>query len=153
MLYLLLVTMTPEGQGRTARALEHFNRGQGGTPLFRAILGRFRLGAAVPPPPTRIKGRAPGRRPRVMGSARSVLLSLGADPRQRVRAGDIDWTPLAVAVAIRAIDLVDLLVMHGANVNARWPPVDLSRDAHPVQSGCARGTGTAPLMLAASLGV
>jgi len=83
-----------------------------------------------------------------------ALLALGADPNERLHDGGLDWTPLAMAIALHHAGLVDLLVAHGADVNARWcTPVDLSRDAHPVPDpGCAPGTGMTALLLAASQG-
>src|SRR5438067_12147094 len=90
-----------------------------------------------------------------LGAERTrALLALGTDSNERLHVGSIDWTPLALAVAVRGADLVEMLVNYGADVNARWcMPVYFGRDAVPsAPAGCTKETGMTALMFAAMRG-
>jgi ankyrin repeat protein len=165
MLYLLLGVAFPEPKGRAAHALIYLTervprftppRPWQQTALARAIVGDLAATPFSPPPPSSPNPRGPTKRDghHSFGADRTrVLLVLGADPNEQLR-GTADWSPLALAIGVDGVDLVEMLVGYGADVNARWcAPVDFSRDAHVVRpSGCAVDNGTTPLMSAAMRG-
>jgi ankyrin repeat protein len=82
-----------------------------------------------------------------------LLLGLGADPNQHLTWGNVDWTPLAIAVLQDNPAAVRTLVEHGADPNARWC-VSVDKDASRRTRGaaCNPNNGFTPLMYAASLG-
>jgi ankyrin repeat protein len=87
------------------------------------------------------------------GGARKLdlLLSVGADPNQRV-TGKADWPPLAVAIRNRDAQSASVLLAHGADPNARWcSPVVYPFDTKPqsTPSGCDSAHGRTALMWAA----
>jgi ankyrin repeat protein len=82
------------------------------------------------------------------------LLALGADPNERL-TGNVDWTPLGLAVKSGDSEVVEVLLRRGADANARWcVPLALDANWHPLQmeAGCVLARGITPLMAAASLG-
>ena len=167
--YLLLSAIVP--RGTRADALAYINRRDprdlyagpwDDTPLTRAIIGADGRVALPPPPPLppaplpgleRLRGLAPTYRSDRVGRVRA-LLALGADPNQRLTDG-VDWTPLALALTVGDPDVVEVLLVRGADANARWcVPVALDANRHParMEPGCVVARGITPLMAAAALG-
>jgi ankyrin repeat protein len=120
------------------------------TPLSRALHHTGQFYTAPPPPLPRDRiGRTTSWHERV-----AIVLSLGADPNQRLSRDGVDWTPLGLAISSRAEPLVQTLLDAGADPNARWC-VQMFRAEHnaPWQKypGCRPEAGVTPLMWAASL--
>jgi len=81
-----------------------------------------------------------------------LILDLGADPNERLTWGNVDWTPMAIAIHRYDFRAVKTLLEHGADPNARWcVSVDeqANRRTHP--EGCTLSSGLTPLMSASSL--
>lgn len=122
------------------------------TPLSRAI---FELPPPPPLPPPAPTSRANPVKP-ASPSPRAgrvkALLRIGADPNQRL-SGVVDWTPLALAVTVRDVEVAEVLLKKGSDPNARWcSPVTWDREALDAATGCQRQRGLTPLMWAAYLG-
>jgi len=81
-----------------------------------------------------------------------AVLSLGADPNERITLGGADWPPLAMTIHAGEARAVQHLLEYGADVNARWcVPIDRQpiAAARAPEPGCTLATGTTPLMWAA----
>jgi ankyrin repeat protein len=160
----------PDEAGRAEKTLQLLNEFAGNasspipwndTALSRALIpgGSHGYVSAPPPPPppgvdddhyaqdhiyfTRVPGRV------------KALLTLGADPNERITLGGADWPPLAMAVQVRASRAIDHLLDHHADVDTRfcvpidWRPIAFARRPEP---GCTRANGFTPLMWAARVG-
>src|SRR4051812_25411147 len=113
-LYLLLTSMFPDSATRSARALSYINLRRSNEPfprwweptaLMAAIAGVD--GHWMPPPRPASAYPVPAHRdfvgPSFEADRVKVLLALGADPNERPPTG-VDWTPLAVAIAVHGAD-------------------------------------------------
>jgi ankyrin repeat protein len=78
----------------------------------------------------------------------SVILSLGADPNERLTAS-VDWTPLALALAHHDIGAVRFLLQNGASPNLGWCADLVTRQA---AAGCTKANAPTPLMWASKMG-
>jgi ankyrin repeat protein len=167
--YLLLSSIVPHGTRADALAYisrrnprDPFEGPWDDTPLTRTVVGAIG-GVMLPPPPPpsqapasgfeRLRGLNPTYASDRVGRVRA-LLALGADPNERL-TGNVDWTPLGLAVKSGDSEVVEVLLRRGADANARWcVPLALDANWHPLQmeAGCVLARGITPLMAAASLG-
>jgi hypothetical protein len=172
-MYLLLGAKFPPAAGTAPEALHYLNERvppsyrhgpSNQTALTRAIAGHsfgdgFWLSPPPPPPVPSPRSPAVPSRPSVRRSDRvervGVLLSLGADPNQRLSWEGVDWTPLGLGVASRDVHVAEKLLAYGADANARWcVPIEFVKatERSKAPSQCTRESGVTPLMFAASLG-
>lgn len=155
----LLPAMFPASATRNADALKFFNRplpifGPPGpweeTALTRAI-------AAGPVPPVVLPTEKDTTKPRWAKSPAAdrvrFLLEIGANPNQRLTWGEVDWTPLSLALSTRDSAVVALLLDHRADPNGRWCARTVGVNREDWRMGaCVKELGMTPLMWASYLG-
>lgn len=118
----------------------------------RALAGRTG-GLVLPPQPPPRAGHDPTSYRSMAAQRATLILDLGADPNERLTRGNVDWTPMAIAIRRYDFPAVTTLLEHGADPNARWcVSVDEAQARRVRAEGCTLASGMTPLMAASSLG-
>ena len=156
---LLMAALYRDPATRRTQALDYLSRNvsrDSMLPRNQTIIARHFLGAPglpfwvpppPPPPPPTSTQRKTAARPTLWTRRLDLLLSIGADPNERL-SGNWDWTPLAFAINAHDAQSVEVLLSYGADPNRRWcAPESISPGF-----GCNPDHAPTPLMWAAQQG-